>query len=79
MPFLGVPLIRVIVFGGLYWGPHILGNYCIGFEDQGSLRAGNSNTTKGNSNSNSKSSKCGNSIIDGHSNSQSYYCNSNTR
>ena len=25
--FLGVPIIRIIVFGGLYWGPLILGNY----------------------------------------------------
>ena len=24
---LGVPIIRTIVFGGLYWGPPILGNY----------------------------------------------------
>ena len=23
---LGVPIIRTIVFWGLYWGPHILGN-----------------------------------------------------
>ena len=23
---LGVPIIRIIVFGGLYWGPPILGN-----------------------------------------------------
>ena len=25
--FLGVPIIRTIVFWGLYWGPPILGNY----------------------------------------------------
>ena len=25
--FLGVPIIRIIVFGGLYWGTPILGNY----------------------------------------------------
>ena len=25
--FLGLPIIRTIVFGGLYWGTHILGNY----------------------------------------------------
>ena len=25
--FLGVPIIRIIVFWGLYWGPLILGNY----------------------------------------------------
>ena len=25
--FLGAPIIRTIVFWGLYWGPHILGNY----------------------------------------------------
>ena len=24
---LGVPIIRTIVFWGLHWGPHILGNY----------------------------------------------------
>ena len=27
---LGVPIIRIIVFCGLYWGPLILGNYHIG-------------------------------------------------
>ena len=27
LQFLGVPIIRIIVFGGLYWGPPILGNY----------------------------------------------------
>ena len=27
--FLGVPVIRIIVFGDLYWGPLILGNYHI--------------------------------------------------
>ena len=27
--FLGVPIIRTIVFWGLYWGPLILGNYHI--------------------------------------------------
>ena len=27
--FLGVPIIRTIVFWGLYWGPPILGNYHI--------------------------------------------------
>ena len=26
---LGVPIIRIIVFWGLYWGPPILGNYQI--------------------------------------------------
>ena len=25
--FLGVPIIKTIEFGGLYWGPLILGNY----------------------------------------------------
>ena len=25
--FLGVPIIRTIIFWGLYWGPPILGNY----------------------------------------------------
>ena len=24
---LGVPIIGIIIFGGLYWGSHILGNY----------------------------------------------------
>ena len=28
--FLGVPIMRIIVFWGLYWGPLILGNYQIG-------------------------------------------------
>ena len=28
--FLGVPIIRIIVYWGLYWGPHILGNYHFG-------------------------------------------------
>ena len=27
VPFLGVPIIRLIVFWGVYWGPPILGNY----------------------------------------------------
>ena len=27
--FLGVPIIRTIVFLGLYWGPLVLGNYHI--------------------------------------------------
>ena len=27
--FLGVPIIRTVVFWGLYWGPPILGNYHI--------------------------------------------------
>ena len=25
--FLGIPIIRIIAFWGLYWGPLILGNY----------------------------------------------------
>ena len=30
VPFLGVPIIRTTVFGGLYyWGPPVLGNYHI--------------------------------------------------
>ena len=29
--FLGVPIIRTIVFWGLYWGPPNLGNYQIIF------------------------------------------------
>ena len=28
--FLGVPIVRTIVYWGLYWGPLILGNYHIG-------------------------------------------------
>ena len=28
--FLGVPVTRMIVYEGLYWGPPILGNYHIG-------------------------------------------------
>ena len=28
--FLGVPIIRIIVFWGLYWGSLILGNYHVG-------------------------------------------------
>ena len=28
---LGVPTIRTIVFGGLYWGPLILGSYHVGY------------------------------------------------
>ena len=27
---LGVPILRIIVFWGLYWGPLILGNYHLG-------------------------------------------------
>ena len=27
--FLGVPIIRTIIFWGLYWGPPVLGNYHI--------------------------------------------------
>ena len=30
VPFLGVPIIRTIVFWGLHWSPLILGNYHIG-------------------------------------------------
>ena len=29
--FLGIPIVRTIIFWGLYWGPPILGNYNIGF------------------------------------------------
>ena len=28
---MGVPVINIIVFWGLYWGPPIWGNYHIGF------------------------------------------------
>ena len=27
--FLGAPILRIIIFWGLYWGPLILGNYHI--------------------------------------------------
>ena len=30
VPFLGVPIIRIIICWGLYWGPPILGNYHMG-------------------------------------------------
>ena len=30
--FLGVPILRIIVFWGLYWGPLILGNYHLSAE-----------------------------------------------
>ena len=36
--FLGVPIIRSIVFWGLYGGSLILGNYQIGFMVQGLIR-----------------------------------------
>ena len=35
---LGVPIIRFIVFWGLYWGPPILGNYHMGWCGVGGLR-----------------------------------------
>ena len=28
---IGVPIIRTIIYLGLFWGPHILGNYHITF------------------------------------------------
>ena len=31
--FLGVPIIRIIAFGGLYWGTLILGNYLLGKDE----------------------------------------------
>ena len=31
--FLGVPIRRIIVFWGLYWGPLIMGNYHIGIAE----------------------------------------------
>ena len=34
VPFLGVPIIRTVVFCGLYWGPCILGNYHIGIMEK---------------------------------------------
>ena len=36
--FLGLSIIRIIIFGGLYWGPHIQGNYHTGvFHQEGDL------------------------------------------
>ena len=35
--FFGIPIIRTIVFGGLYWGPPILGNYHVN-KDHSTLR-----------------------------------------
>ena len=32
---LGVPIMRIIVFWGLYWGPLVLGNYHIGLSWHG--------------------------------------------
>ena len=32
---LGVPIIRIIVFGGLYWGPLLLGNYQLSYQNNG--------------------------------------------
>ena len=29
VPYWGVPIVRIIVFVGLYWGPRVLGNYHI--------------------------------------------------
>ena len=26
-PFWGVPIVRIVVFSGLYWGPPVYGNY----------------------------------------------------
>ena len=31
---MGVPIIRIVVFGGLYWGPPILVNYNLGIAGQ---------------------------------------------
>ena len=28
-PVWGVPIIEIVVFWGLWWGPPILGNYCL--------------------------------------------------
>ena len=32
---LGVPIIRTVIYLGLYWGPPILGNYHVKFYDLG--------------------------------------------
>ena len=38
--FLGVLLIRIIVFGGLYWGPPLLGSYhCLKYKMRCSLNS----------------------------------------
>ena len=39
VPFLGVSIVRIIVFWGLYWGSFILGNYQLGSRASG-LRFG---------------------------------------
>ena len=33
VPLLGVPIVRTIIFWGLYWGPLILGNYHLNLMD----------------------------------------------
>ena len=33
--FLGVPIIRTVVFWGLFWGPPFLGNYHMYLEGKG--------------------------------------------
>ena len=46
--FLGVPMIRTIVFWGLYWGPLILGNYQVHqyVRDEGSWASHSSSDRK---------------------------------
>ena len=34
-PFWGIPIIRTIIYWGLYWGPPILGNYHMPLSSQG--------------------------------------------
>ena len=34
----GVPMIRFVVFPGLYWGPPIAANYHVGYELEHSMR-----------------------------------------
>ena len=48
VPFWGVPIVRTLVFWGLYWGPLILGNYHIsllglGLQDPCNPDSGESN------------------------------------
>ena len=42
-----VPIIRIITFWGLYWGPPILGNYPIDHMEVGAPRMRNQNTGLG--------------------------------
>ena len=61
---MGVPIIRLIVFGGLYWGSSILGNYRICSEFRGGIfyiRRGLSWTLNLNTSTIMKEEPCSNS------------------